>query len=212
MDLLSSLIKEKRSTSSSHSQPASKYKRRGDVSTEHSQPSTKTPYDGSSKGTKRAWQDGSNGGHKKGEEREARRKLKLPVAEVKDRLRARGQPITLFGETEEQRYDRLRLVETTHHDVDGIALQGAYAMRNSFLDNRGFKKQKKASNSAAKAPEDSAEKDTGAAKDSDKNDTEKEGKQTPGLILERPAEAASKKTTSKEKHIYRFIKVGLWAI
>eukprot|EP00741_Cyanophora_paradoxa_P011181 tig00020554_g10801.t1 len=40
-------------------------------------------------------------------------KAKLPKPDVIRRLRARGQPITLFGETDIQREERLKLVEAT---------------------------------------------------------------------------------------------------
>ena len=237
MDLLSSLIKEKKTAvskpkrsvltgTSSTDLPKAKtrFTRRGDEAEAAARSAGKSN-DGSGSGVKRARQLETNGEVGVSEGKKAR--MKLPVAEVKDRLRSRGQPITLFGESDEQRYDRLRHVETSHHDVDGIALQGAYAMRNTFLDNRGFKKKKK---------KGSMNKEKQVVGDGDQTQLEVEEKETETEEMKEKVagergelskkddggsskvedasgenaakiEMKKKKHSSKEKHIYRFIKV-----
>jgi len=54
----------------------------------------------------------------------------LPAAEVKRRLRAFGEPITVFGETDAQRLDRLKAVEMRSHE----RAHGSTGKSNSMKD------------------------------------------------------------------------------
>ena len=58
----------------------------------------------------------------------------LPVDEVKARLRALGQPITYFAESDKERYDRLQQVETDSVVDDEFTIGGGHGTRNIFLE------------------------------------------------------------------------------
>ena len=58
----------------------------------------------------------------------------LPVDEVKSRLRSFGQPVTYFAESDNQRYARLRKIETEGAGDDDFAISGGHATRNVFLE------------------------------------------------------------------------------
>jgi hypothetical protein len=62
----------------------------------------------------------------------------LPADEVKSRLRSMRQPVTYFGETAWERYERMRKVESEGAS-DEFAVSGGFATRNVFLqqDSRG---------------------------------------------------------------------------
>jgi pre-mRNA-splicing factor 18 len=60
--------------------------------------------------------------------------IMLPVDEVKTRLRSFGQPVTYFGESDRQRYDRLRKIETEGAADDDFAISGGHGTRNIFLE------------------------------------------------------------------------------
>ena len=65
----------------------------------------------------------------------------LPVDEVKGRLRSMGQPVTFFGESEVERYERLRRLEEEGANDDDFALAGGHNTRNVFMqqDSRNGK-------------------------------------------------------------------------
>jgi len=74
-----------------------------------------------------------NGGA--GTENAASMKAPLPVDEVVVRLRAMGQPVTFFGETEMERYLRMRKCEEEGVDDDFAISKGhGGELRNVFLD------------------------------------------------------------------------------
>lgn len=64
--------------------------------------------------------------------------IPLIADEVKQRLRAMGQPITYFGESDRERYDRMRKIEEEGVE-DDFAISGGHNTRNIFLaqDSRG---------------------------------------------------------------------------
>lgn len=49
----------------------------------------------------------------------------MPPIEVKRRLRSRGEPITLFGESDLERIRRLKQIELKHHEREGGSSAGA---------------------------------------------------------------------------------------
>jgi len=59
--------------------------------------------------------------------------LPLSIDEVKQRLRAMGQPVTYFGESDRERYNRMRKIEEEGVD-DDFAISGGFNTRNVFLD------------------------------------------------------------------------------
>ena len=63
-------------------------------------------------------------------------KLVLPLYEVIRRLRELGAPITLFGETDVERLQRMRKVEVEGLDDEGVLHTGTHAMRNVFLKGK----------------------------------------------------------------------------
>jgi pre-mRNA-splicing factor 18 len=93
----------------------------------------------------------------------------LPVKEVKRRLRQMRQVVTFFGESEGQRFKRLRLAETqesTSHDADFSLGHGYHGHSNPFLDEKALQKM-----DASKAGKDTADMVEKTA-DSDSDDDE----------------------------------------
>lgn len=60
--------------------------------------------------------------------------LQLTPLEVKVKLREFGQPITYFGEGEEERLARLRRVVLEDEGEDDFGLKSGFAIRNRMLD------------------------------------------------------------------------------
>ncbi len=54
----------------------------------------------------------------------------IPAIEVKRRLRVLAEPITLFGESDDERLERLKLVEVKHHE----RAQGSMGRKAEYLD------------------------------------------------------------------------------
>ncbi|KAJ8601559.1 hypothetical protein CTAYLR_005249 [Chrysophaeum taylorii] len=59
--------------------------------------------------------------------------VSAPSEEVVRRLRAIGEPARLFGESDVARCERLAAAERAGRDEDEFKLEGAYAIRNTFL-------------------------------------------------------------------------------
>ncbi len=65
----------------------------------------------------------------------------LTVAEVKNRLRNLGHPVTLFGETEIDRISRLALAQS-EEEVDDFRLTAAgHEMKNTFLESQNQERE-----------------------------------------------------------------------
>uniref|UniRef100_A0A7S3PGW5 Pre-mRNA-splicing factor 18 n=1 Tax=Aplanochytrium stocchinoi TaxID=215587 RepID=A0A7S3PGW5_9STRA len=136
--------------------------------------------------------------------------IALPRDEVIKRLRALGHPITLFGESDETRLERLTNLEQTGFRLEGLVLQGAHARsaRDDQIDGSldVISKQKKKKKSG-KIDTEAIGKGNTASNDNNTSDAKKKDlhsgeNKTADLGLNKDFA----KKTSPEKHIYRFLK------
>ena len=66
----------------------------------------------------------------------------LETKEIKRRLRNLMQPITLFGENDEERVNRLSVVLSEYVDEDDYRLTANYSTKNTFLGNQKTKERR----------------------------------------------------------------------
>lgn len=111
----------------------------------------------------------------------------MSMEEVVNRLREMSMPVTLFGETDMQRYKRMRQLEREDHEgkknPDLILLDSVRANdeRQSLMDraedDEGKEKEKKENSDSDSESEAAEKKQKKADEDSDKSDSEGTGEQ-----------------------------------
>lgn len=126
----------------------------------------------------------------------------LPWAEMKKRLRELGEPITLFGESERARIDRLRKAQHDAAFRQEDELEGGHRIRNRFVGH-GEQEQQDAENA------DDAADDAEDFEDSSKADQSKETKKTKGGMDATREEEEDE--GDLDKLVYRFFKGMLQA-
>lgn len=88
---------------------------------------------GANNDSKNKINDSKNTTGSNNEDEEGELNIPLSSDEVKQRLRAMGQPVTYFGESNRLRYNRMRKIEEEGVD-DDFAISGGHNTRNIFLD------------------------------------------------------------------------------
>lgn len=123
----------------------------------------------------------------------------LPWVEMKKRLRELGEPITLFGESERARIDRLRKAQHDAAFRQEDELEGGHRMRNRFVGH-GEQQQQDAENADDAA--DDAEDFDDLSKAGDQSKEKKKTKA--GVVAEDEEEEEDE--SDLDKLVYRFFK------
>mmetsp|Transcript_96641 Transcript_96641/g.171870 ORF Transcript_96641/g.171870 Transcript_96641/m.171870 type:complete len:412 (+) Transcript_96641:51-1286(+) len=134
----------------------------------------------------------------------------IAVEEIVNRFREMGMPIVLFGETDMQRYKRMRQLEREDHEgkknPDLVALENLHANARTALEDEvgddGEDQEKKKENSDSDASESEGEKNSekDSEKDSDK-DSEATGETLEGQGGEQGGEGGEAPKEKKEEDV-----------